>query len=135
MPSSRKNSASTGHISTQGASVQWLHRITEKSRRVCGNSPFSTCFTQVRLTPTGTWCSDLQAVVQAWQPIHFLLSMINPYRITVAVCQNNLNTQKYEQPFIYLKKRKNILKKFQQSLKIGANQAISKIYSNSIGIA
>lgn len=65
MPSSLKNKASTGHISTHGASVQWLQRITENSRRVFGKVPFSTCFTQVLLTPTGTWCSDLQAVVQA----------------------------------------------------------------------
>jgi hypothetical protein len=57
--------ASTGQISTQGASVQWLHRITEKIRRVFGNSPFSTCFTYVLFTPIGTSCSDLQAVVQA----------------------------------------------------------------------
>jgi len=88
MPSSRKNKASTGQISTQGASVQWLQRITEKSRRVCGNSPFSTCFTQVLLTPTGTKCSDLQAVVQAWQPMHFLLSMINPYFIPLFLAKD-----------------------------------------------
>lgn len=68
-------------MSTQGASVQWLHRITENKRRELGNSPFSTCLTQVRLTPTGTLCSDLQAVVQAWHPIHLRLSMTNPYFI------------------------------------------------------
>jgi hypothetical protein len=30
------------------------------------------------LTPTGTLCSDLQATVQAWQPIQRRLSMMKP---------------------------------------------------------
>jgi len=46
-----------------------------------------------------------------------------------------LNTQKYEQPFIYLKKRKKILKKNFSCLKIAVKPGFSKIYSNSIGIA
>lgn len=78
IPSSRRYSAVTGQISTQGASSQWLQRITEKSRRESGNSPFSIYFTQVRLTPTGTLCSDLHATVQAWQPIQRRLSMMKP---------------------------------------------------------
>ena len=41
--------------------------------------PFSVCFTQVLLTPIGTSFSDLQATVQAWHPMHFLLSIIKSY--------------------------------------------------------
>ena len=44
-----------------------------------GVTPFSTYFTQVRLTPTGTWFSVLQATVQAWHPMHLRLSMTKPY--------------------------------------------------------
>lgn len=33
--------------------------------KLFGNSPFSTCFTQVLFTPISTSCSDLQTVVQA----------------------------------------------------------------------
>ena len=36
MPSSRLNSAWVGQIVTQGASVQWLHRMTPMSRCVSG---------------------------------------------------------------------------------------------------
>jgi len=32
----------------------------------------------VRFTPIGTSNSLLHATVQAWQPIHFLLSITNP---------------------------------------------------------
>ena len=55
---------------THGASSQWLHRSTEKYRRVFGNVPRSTYLTQVRNTPRGTWFSSLHATVQAWQPMH-----------------------------------------------------------------
>jgi len=55
---------------THGAFVQWLQRSTVKKRRVFGNSPFSIYLTQVRNVPTGTSFSDLQARVQAWQPMH-----------------------------------------------------------------
>ena len=48
MPSSRLNSAFVGQIFTHGASVQWLHRITPKSRRESGKVPESTYLTQVR---------------------------------------------------------------------------------------
>ena len=65
MPSSRLNSASVGQICTHGASVQWLQRMTPKSRLVSGNCPESTYFTQVRNWPTGTLCSVLHATVQA----------------------------------------------------------------------
>lgn len=70
MPSSRLNRAFVGQILTHGASVQWLHRITAKSRVLFGNTPWSTYFTQVRNCPTGTSCSVLHATVHAWQPMH-----------------------------------------------------------------
>ncbi len=78
MPSARLNSARVGQIATHGASVQWLHRMTEKKRRVSGHAPFSTYLTQVRLTPRGTSCSVLQATVQAWQPMQLSWSIKNP---------------------------------------------------------
>jgi hypothetical protein len=81
MPSARRYSALVGQISVHGESSQWLHRITPKWRDVCGNAPFSMCFTQVRKTPSGTWCSSLHATVQAWQPMQRSWSMTNPYRI------------------------------------------------------
>jgi hypothetical protein len=65
IPSSRLYSAVTGQTSTHGASVHWLHRITEKCRRVSGNSPRSMYFTHVRNTPISTPCSVLHATVQA----------------------------------------------------------------------
>src|ERR1700730_4816456 len=43
--------------------------------------PFSTYLTQVRLTPTGTSFSVLQATVQAWHPMHLRLSITKPYFI------------------------------------------------------
>ncbi len=43
-----------------------------------GNVPFSMYFTQVRLTPSGTWFSSLQATVHAWQPMHFRWSITKP---------------------------------------------------------
>ena len=43
-----------------------------------GNVPFSMYFTHVRLTPSGTWFSSLQATVQAWQPMHFRWSITKP---------------------------------------------------------
>src|SRR5260370_6908867 len=69
IPSRRVKSAVVGQISTQGASSQWLQRVTVKVRRVSGNTPFSTYLTQVRATPRGTSCSALQATEQAWQPM------------------------------------------------------------------
>src|SRR5579884_1539715 len=45
MPSSRRNSAPVGQISTHGASSQWLQRRTEKWRLTSGNSPTSMYFT------------------------------------------------------------------------------------------
>jgi hypothetical protein len=70
--------ARVGQIVTQGGFAHWLQRCTRKWRRVFGNSPFSTYFTQVRNTPSGTWFSDLHAVVQAWQPMHAVWSMMKP---------------------------------------------------------
>ena len=64
-----------GQISMQGASSQWLQRVTVNVRRVSGNSPFSTYLTQVRATPRGTSCSTLHATEHAWQPMHFRLSI------------------------------------------------------------
>src|SRR6516162_8445619 len=77
-PSARRYRAVTGQMVTQGAHSQWLQRITVKNRRLLGNSPFSMYLTQVRSTPTGTWCSLLHATVQAWQPIHLRLSITKP---------------------------------------------------------
>jgi len=54
MPSLRLNRADVGQIVTQGASAQWLHRMTENERFVSGHVPCSTYFTQVRFTPRGT---------------------------------------------------------------------------------
>jgi hypothetical protein len=70
IPSLRFTRALTGQIVTQGASVHWLHRSTPNERFTLGNSPSSTYLTQVRKLPGGTWFSDLQATVQAWQPMH-----------------------------------------------------------------
>ena len=67
-----------GQISTQGASSQWLQRVTWNVRRVSGKTPFSTYLTQVRATPSGTSCSVLQATEQAWQPMQRRLSMRKP---------------------------------------------------------
>jgi hypothetical protein len=58
-----------------------MQRVTWKKRRAWGNRPFSTYFTQVRLTPKGTRFSVLQATVRAWQPMHLRLSIMNPYLI------------------------------------------------------
>src|SRR5262245_57237529 len=79
MPSLRRNSAVVGQISTQGASAQWLQRVTWKLRRVSGKTPFSTYLTQVRATPSATWCSALQATEQAWQPMQRRLSIRKAY--------------------------------------------------------
>ncbi len=75
IPSRRRKSAVVGQISTQGASWQWLQRVTWKVRRVSGNAPFSMYLTQVRATPTGTSCSVLHATEQAWHPMHRRLSI------------------------------------------------------------
>jgi hypothetical protein len=72
MPSGRWNIAPVGQISTHGGSAQWLQRRTAIWRRVAGNVPVSTYFTHVRKTPKGTSFSDLQAVVQAWQPMQLV---------------------------------------------------------------
>jgi hypothetical protein len=76
--SERVTGTRTGQISTQGASARWLQRCTVNVRRVSGNNPSSTNLTQVRFTPRGTACSDLQTTVQAWHPMHVRLSMTNP---------------------------------------------------------
>src|SRR5581483_3802415 len=81
MPSGRLWSATVGQISTHGASSQCWHRSIVKYRRVLGKVPFSTYLTQVRNTPSGTSFSDLQATVQAWQPMHLRWSMTNPYLV------------------------------------------------------
>jgi len=43
-----------------------------------GKDPVSMCFTQVRKTPSGTSFSDLQATVQAWQPMQRVWSSTKP---------------------------------------------------------
>ena len=75
IPSGRRNIAVVGQTSTHGGSAQWLQRRTANWRRVCGKVPVSTYLTHVRLTPSGTSFSCLQAVVQAWQPMHEVWSM------------------------------------------------------------
>src|SRR6185503_5513325 len=72
-------SALTGQISTQGAASQWLQRSTVKWRLTEGKLPLSTYLTHVRNFPSGTSFSDLQATVQAWQPMHLRWSMTKPY--------------------------------------------------------
>ena len=68
--SGRRNIAEVGQAATQGASSHWLQRATWKARRACGNMPMSTALTYVPVTDRGTWFSDLQATVHAWQPMH-----------------------------------------------------------------
>src|SRR3989337_3334686 len=82
IPSARLNIAVVGQTFTHGASAQWLQRRTATSRRVSGKVPRSTYLTQVRLTPRGTSFSDLQAVVQAWQPMHEVWSMTQAKLVT-----------------------------------------------------
>src|SRR5437867_7589326 len=79
MPSVRRKSARVGQIVTHGASAHWLQRTGKNKRRVVGKAPFSTLLTQQRLTPIGIWCSALQAIVHAWQPMHLRRSMAKPY--------------------------------------------------------
>jgi hypothetical protein len=52
-------------IRTHGALSHWLQRTGKKNRRVAGNVPFSTVFTQQRFTPIGMSCSALHAIVHA----------------------------------------------------------------------
>jgi hypothetical protein len=72
--------AEVGQAVTHGASSHWLQRVTWKARLACGNTPTSTDFTNVLVTPSGTSFSDLHAVVQAWQPMQRLWSMTLPQR-------------------------------------------------------
>lgn len=53
MPSRRLNSAPVGQMRAHGASSHWLQSTGKKKRRVSGNVPFSTVFTQQRFTPMG----------------------------------------------------------------------------------
>ncbi len=59
--------------------------MTENFRLAFGNEPVSMYFTHVRLTPSGTSCSLLHAIVQAWQPIHESLSSKNPSRVIASL--------------------------------------------------
>src|SRR6266508_1556118 len=92
MPSGRRYMAAVGQAATQGASSHWLHRVTWKARRVWGNVPTSTYFTYVRLTPRGTSFSDLQAVVQAWQPMQAVWSMTLAHREAAVATQGTPGT-------------------------------------------
>ena len=76
-----RNSADVGQIVMHGASSHWLQRMTEKWRLTFGNEPVSMYFTHVRFTPSGTSCSLLHAIVQAWQPMHESLSSRKPRRV------------------------------------------------------
>jgi len=80
-PLSARKSALVGQIDIHGASSQWLHRMTEKCRSVCGWLPVSTYFNQVRFTPRGTSCSLLHTTVQAWQPMQLPESRTKPSRV------------------------------------------------------
>ena len=80
MPSGRWYMAAVGQAATHGASSHWLQRVTWNARRTCGKVPTSTYFTYVRVTPSGTSFSDLQAVVQAWQPMQRVWSMTFTHR-------------------------------------------------------
>ena len=71
-----------GQIWAHGASSHWLQSTGKKWRLVFGYVPLSTCLTQQRQTPSGIWCSDLHATVQAWQPMQARLSMAKPSRGT-----------------------------------------------------
>ena len=53
-------------------------RSTAKDRLTSGKIPSSVYLTHVRKFPTGTWFSDLQATVHAWQPMHCVWSITNP---------------------------------------------------------
>jgi hypothetical protein len=74
IPSSRRNIAPVGHAATHGASAHWLQRVTWNARRAWGKMPTSTDLTYVRVTPTGTSFSLLQAVAHAWHPMHLVWS-------------------------------------------------------------
>ena len=45
MPSGRTYIAAVGQAATHGASSHWLHLVTWKARRACGNVPTSTFLT------------------------------------------------------------------------------------------
>src|SRR5688500_19048091 len=69
IPSPRWYMAAVGHASAQGGSAHWLQRVIWKARRTSGKRTISAYLTYVRFTESGTWFSDLQAVLQAWQPM------------------------------------------------------------------
>ncbi len=81
MPSLRWYIAVTGQIVDAGRLLAMVAARDLKYAAGVGKHPFSTYFTQVRFTPSGTWFSVLHATVQAWQPMHLRLSMTNPYLI------------------------------------------------------
>src|SRR5215212_9307991 len=91
MPSGRWNMAEVGHAATHGACAHWLQRVTWCARRACGHTPTSTCLTYVRVTPSGTRFSDLQAVVQAWQPMQRVWSMTLAHRAAGAAESSCIN--------------------------------------------
>ena len=45
IPSERRNIARVGQATVQGALAHWLHRVTWKTRRTCGNRPTSADLT------------------------------------------------------------------------------------------
>ncbi len=78
MPSARWNIASVGQMRTQGGIGAVIAARDLEMAAGVGIAPVSTYLTQVRYTPRGTSFSLLQAVEQAWQPMHLRLSMTNP---------------------------------------------------------
>src|SRR5687767_5994586 len=75
IPSPRWCMAAVGQASAHGGSAHWLQRVTWKARRTSGKRPISAYLTYVRFTESGTWFSDLQAVLHAWQPMQRVWSM------------------------------------------------------------
>jgi hypothetical protein len=77
MPSRREERARGADVHARRVRALIAQHGQEQPLRF-GNEPFSTVFTQQRFTPTGMSCSALQAIVHAWQPMHFGRSMTNP---------------------------------------------------------
>ena len=74
----RRYIAVVGQAVTHGASSHWLQRVTWKRAARLGNVPDVDVLDVRAVTPSGTSFSDLQAVVQAWQPMQRVWSMTFP---------------------------------------------------------
>jgi hypothetical protein len=73
-----------------------ITRVTWANRRACGLSGILR-HPQITVTDSGTWFSDLHAVLQAWQPMHRVWSMTliqlgSPFETaTAAACTDQLS--------------------------------------------